>query len=161
MTQNSNIKADLYFPEKGKSMAGHFQVAGSAIIEKEGKVLITKRVSGRWCGDVWEFVSGRLEQGEDMITALQREVMEEVGLIIEVLYPIYVAHFYRGETKSENEVIMVTYVCRYISGTVQLKTDEQSEYRWVTSDELIKYESLMNIMSDEVNKYREIKHGIV
>jgi len=31
-------------------MAGRFQVAGCAIIEKEGKVLVTRRSEGRWTG---------------------------------------------------------------------------------------------------------------
>ena len=138
-------------------MAGKFMVAGNAIIEKDGKVLITRRNPKRWLGNVWEFVSGRIEQGEDLVIGLKREVREEVSLEIEPLFPIYTTHFYRGEKKAENEVIMVTYVCRYVSGEITLKTDEQVEFRWASPSELTQYESLMKYFAEEINEYGKLK----
>lgn len=141
-------------------MAGRFQVAGCAIIEKKGKVLITRRNKDRWLGMSWEFVSGRLEQGEDMITGIKREVKEEVNLEIKALYPIYASHFYRGVGQKrieipENEVIMVSYACKWLKGEVHLKLDEQDKYEWVDLKKinLVQYPGLKEYYQEEIEAY--------
>ena len=141
-------------------MAGKFQVAGCAIIEKENKVLLTRRSLGRWRGGFWEFVSGRIEQGEDLIEGLKREVQEEVELEINPLYPIHVAHFYRGsEHIAENEIFMITYVATWVHGEVQLKTDEQDKFEWVDLRKInfLNYPGLKDLFGDEIAAYLKLR----
>lgn len=139
-------------------MPGYFQVAGGAIIEKGEKVLLTRRAQGRWNGGHWEFVSGRIEQGEDLETGLKREVMEEVGLEIETKFPIYVAHFFRGEERDKNEVFLATYVCRFVSGEVRLKTDEQDKFEWVEFGKLrfSDFPGLQEDWREEIGAYKRL-----
>ena len=137
-------------------MAGRFQVAGCAIIEKEGKALVTRRSEGRWTGGTWEFVSGRIEQGEDFEQGLKREVKEEVSLEIELVSPLCVDHFYRGVEKTpENEVMMITYLCKWVSGEVKIKVDEQDKYEWVFLKDinLDNYPGFVQYFGKEIEAY--------
>lgn len=132
-------------------------VGGGAMIEKDGLVLLTRRAIGRYHGGYWEFVSGRLEQGEDFYAGLKREVKEETDLDIEVISPIHVDHFFRGERKIENEIYLITCVCRYVSGKVNLKTDEQDQFAWVDfrKDDLTQYKGLLQDWGEQIETYRE------
>lgn len=145
-------------------MPGRFQVAGCAIIEKDGKVLITRRSPSRWMGELWEFVTGRVEQSEDLITGLKREVREEVNLKINPLFPIYVSHFYRGKGHKrikipENEIFLITYVAKWVSGRVKLKTDEQDKFEWVNLKKIdfAIYPGLKEMYGKEMKAYLRLK----
>ena len=56
----------------------------AAVIEKDGHFLITQRRAAGSLGGLWEFPSGRVEEGESDEVALQREVRERVDVSIEV-----------------------------------------------------------------------------
>ena len=47
----------------------------AAIIEKEDKILIAKRLHGEFAG-LWEFPGGKYEQGESGEQAIKREIKE-------------------------------------------------------------------------------------
>lgn len=66
-----------------------------AIIERNGKFLIRKRASKGLLADLWEFPGGKIEPGETPLTALRREIREE--LKCEVKNPAHLMdlqHFY-------------------------------------------------------------------
>jgi len=117
-------------------MAGTFKAAVEAIIEKNGKVLITQRAHDRdHAPGEWEALTGRVEQGESFEDALKREVMEEVGLVVEPVQPFYSFHFFRGADKEEH--LGVSYWCKYKSGEVKLEPKEQIAYKWATLEEAL------------------------
>ena len=125
--------------------AGIFRVAVSAIILNEkDEILITQRSFKRdhHPGE-WETVSGRLNQGEDFIDALHREIKEELNIVVKPIAPISTFHFYRGGDKIEH--VGVNYLCRYESGNVTVDGIEEVDYKWVSLDsalEIIKDESI-------------------
>jgi 8-oxo-dGTP diphosphatase len=127
------------------SKEGLFYVAVEAIIEKDGKILVTKRAPGRdHAPGEWETLTGRVDQGETFEEAVKREVREEVGLEVEVIQPFGTFHFYRGSEKVEH--LGVSFWCKYKAGKVVLDEREQVEYRWVTPSEameLIKDKSIL------------------
>ena len=53
-----------------------------AVIEKNNKFLLLERVPSDFMGGFVEIPSGTVEAGEDLLTALAREVQEETGLIV-------------------------------------------------------------------------------
>ena len=53
-----------------------------AVIGHGGRVLLLRRPIEDFRGGTWELPSGKVEPGEDLITALHREVTEETGLTV-------------------------------------------------------------------------------
>jgi 8-oxo-dGTP diphosphatase len=52
----------------------------AAVVETEGKLLICRRPSHKRHGGLWEFPGGKVEDGEDDLAALRRELREELGV---------------------------------------------------------------------------------
>lgn len=73
-------------------MTKHIHVAVGVIFDcpkecadkGEGKILIAKRAEHQHQGGFWEFPGGKVEAGESVQIALQRELQEELGLISSV-----------------------------------------------------------------------------
>jgi 8-oxo-dGTP pyrophosphatase MutT (NUDIX family) len=98
--------------------------------------LLLKRSADRdYGGGNWECVTGRVDQGEGFETALHREVMEEIGVTVQIEYIVSTSHFYRGAPTPENELIGIVYCCTTADPTAIQKSIEHSEYRWVTAAE--------------------------
>jgi mutator protein MutT len=57
----------------------------AAVIERDGKVLITRRPEGTHLAGLWEFPGGKPHRGEALEEALRREIREELGAAITVL----------------------------------------------------------------------------
>ena len=70
-----------------KAQVPHYQVA-AAVIVKENRVLIDKRLSSGLLGGLWEFPGGKVEAGETLAEALARELMEELGVGVTVGEPL-------------------------------------------------------------------------
>jgi len=106
----------------------------AAVIEKEGKYLITQRRKTAVLPNLWEFPGGRVEEGEDDTTALKREIMERLDVEIGVGSLIsYVRHPYENYT-----VELFLYECKI--QTDALKCKAVQDFRWVTSREFESYD---------------------
>src|SRR5439155_19303167 len=57
----------------------------AAMIDKDGKYLITQRRPEASLPLLWEFPGGRVEEGETDEAALARELREEMGIEVDVL----------------------------------------------------------------------------
>jgi 8-oxo-dGTP diphosphatase len=113
---------------------GKFQVAVGAIIEHTTthKILLLKRSKKKdFSGGIWEYITGRMNQFEEPLDALAREVMEESGLTIKVVKPISTYHLFRGEKVAQNELVGIMFWCRSTSSQVRL-SKEHTEFKWVT-----------------------------
>lgn len=54
------------------------------VLEKNGKVLAFQRKSSHGVEGKWEFPGGKVEPGEELKDALQRELQEELNISVEV-----------------------------------------------------------------------------
>lgn len=63
-------------------------VAVAVIKNNNGDVLIAKRPDHLHMGGFWEFPGGKVEAGETVLQALQREIREEVALDIHAAQPL-------------------------------------------------------------------------
>jgi 8-oxo-dGTP pyrophosphatase MutT (NUDIX family) len=135
---------------------GIFNVAIAVLIERDDKILITRRSPNRdHAPNEWEAgITGRVDQGERCEEAAVREVTEEVGLEIELVCPFHTFHFYRGKEKAEH--LGVDFWAKYKSGEVVLDLNEQSEYKWVSPVEAFGYVTNPNVV-DELKAFIDFK----
>ena len=105
----------------------------AAVLEKEGRYLITQRRATAVLPMMWEFPGGRVEEGETDASALKREVRHRLGAEIEVGKLIsFVSHPY------EHYVVdLFLYECSLKSGSLEAKN--VNAFRWVTSAEFDQY----------------------
>jgi 8-oxo-dGTP diphosphatase len=119
-------------------MTGRFQAGIGALIRRsdDQRYLLLRRAAHRDAGaNTWECVTGRLEQGEGYETALHREVMEELGITVQIDFLAATSHFYRGAAIVENELLSVLYCCTIDNPDAIKVSDEHDEWRWVTPAE--------------------------
>lgn len=116
----------------GTAEEGKFNVGVAAVIEnpREEILLVRRSVLCDYEPGMWEIVCGRMRQFEEPEKAVQREVCEETGLAVAVVKFLRVAHFFRGEKKMENELILLIFYCRSKSSDVFLSS-EHGEFRWL------------------------------
>ena len=56
----------------------------AAVVERDGRYLITRRLEGTHLAGLWEFPGGKMLPGEKPEDALRRELQEELGVQAEV-----------------------------------------------------------------------------
>ena len=56
----------------------------AAFIERRGCVLLSQRRADQSFPLAWEFPGGKVEPGEDLISALVREIREELGCTVRI-----------------------------------------------------------------------------
>ncbi|MDD3027551.1 MAG: (deoxy)nucleoside triphosphate pyrophosphohydrolase [Erysipelotrichaceae bacterium] len=100
----------------------------AAIIKHQGKILIARRSYGEFQG-LWEFPGGKIEDGEDGIAALKREISEELNVEITVL------DFFMKATYSYPRFYldMDCYWCSLATDDFQLEA--HSQIRWIEPDQ--------------------------
>jgi 8-oxo-dGTP diphosphatase len=70
-------------------------VAAAVIVNRAGEVLLALRPKEKHQGGLWEFPGGKVEPGEEVLAALQRELQEELGIAVSQARPlIRVQHRY-------------------------------------------------------------------
>ena len=62
-------------------------VAVGVLIDADGRFLLTSRPPGKVYAGYWEFPGGKVEAGETIAQALQRELHEELGITIGAAHP--------------------------------------------------------------------------
>lgn len=101
--------------------------AMKAMILYNKKVLILKRTNNhRFGAGTWEFPGGKLEFGEDLISGLKREIMEETGLLVTVEKLQYATTFMTHEYR---QVVIINYLCKTDTDKIAL-SEEHTEYIW-------------------------------
>jgi 8-oxo-dGTP diphosphatase len=71
-------------------------VVVAAVVEKDGSFLVTRRLDGTHLAGYWEFPGGKVQPGETLEAALQREIAEELDTDVVAAREIYrTAHDYR------------------------------------------------------------------
>ena len=120
-------------PVASPLQASHPQLAVSAAIFREGRVLLVRRARSPANG-LYSLPGGRVEFGESLHTALHREVDEETRLKIEI---IGLAGWREvlPETDGDGHYVIMSFASRWASGEPVLN-DEHDDFRWLAPESL-------------------------
>ncbi len=112
------------------------QVGVGAVVFHENKILLVKRARPPAQGQ-WAIPGGRLEVGETLQRAAEREILEEAGICIRARHPLYT--FDMIERDDDGSVrfhyVIVDLAAEYLSGEPRA-SDDATEARWLSADEL-------------------------
>lgn len=113
------------------SQPAHPQIAVSAAIFRDGKVLLTRRARSPAKG-FYSLPGGRVEFGESLHQALMREVDEETGLSIEIVDLAGWREVLPAAAGAGHYLIM-SFAARWVAREPVLN-EELDDYRWVAPD---------------------------
>ncbi|WGF90044.1 (deoxy)nucleoside triphosphate pyrophosphohydrolase [Marinivivus vitaminiproducens] len=102
-------------------------VAACALVDIDGRVLLTERPPGKAMAGLWEFPGGKVEPGETPEATVIRELHEELGIDTHAscLAPLtFASHRYE-----RFHLLMPLFVCRVWQGTPAAR--EGQRLRWV------------------------------
>lgn len=105
----------------------------AALIWDNDKFMICRRPAHKSNALLWEFVGGKLEEGETKQEALMRECMEELGVKVEVGEEFFdVVHQY-----PDILVHLTIFNAKIAEGTPQLL--EHCDIKWITPAQIPEY----------------------
>lgn len=110
-------------------------VSAVALVDGDGRVLLTQRPEGKSMAGLWEFPGGKVKAGETPEQALIRELAEELAIDVagNCLAPLtFASHAYE-----EFHLLMPLFLCRVWKGTP--RPCEGQELIWVHPNRLRDY----------------------
>lgn len=121
-------------PGCGRSWYRNSAPAAGAAIVKDGKVLITQRAIEPKKG-LFDIPGGFLSPGEHPLDALKRELLEELGLEIEVGVEDCISMVPHPYGDEDDQVLALGFLARWVGGRPKA-ADDVAAFRWVDLEEL-------------------------
>lgn len=100
------------------------------VFTKGGKVLLVQQRKKAAEG-LWSYPGGAIEYGETVEQAIVREVKEELG--VKLIDQVFLRQY--SITTPRGKIIINTFTGRFV-GSIKLKEDELSAYKWFSLEEL-------------------------
>ena len=66
-------------------------IVTAAVVERDDRFLVTRRMKGTHLAGTWEFPGGKREAGESLEDGLRRELREELGVACDVGAEVFAA----------------------------------------------------------------------
>ena len=107
-----------------------------AVIIHAGRALVVQRAGEPRKGE-WTVPGGVLEVGETLRGGVEREVLEETGLVVKAgaVVDVFENIWPDAEGKTEFHYVLVDFLCELVSGELKAETDA-ADARWITLEEL-------------------------
>lgn len=105
----------------------------AGIIISNSSVLLCRRGKGEKLEGFWEFPGGKKEQNESIYTCLERELREELGVIISAT-SIFKESLYEYEGGAIN---LIGLQAQILSGDITLTVHDK--YVWVPIEQVLEY----------------------
>ena len=125
----SSVKDNRWYPEQP-------MVGVHALVFNEGRILLAKRSKEPSKGK-WSIPGGKVELGEPIFEAAEREVLEECSIKIEIECILDVADFIIRDDNGcvKYHFVLIYLLGRHVSGELKAKSDAD-DCGWFTTEEL-------------------------
>jgi ADP-ribose pyrophosphatase YjhB (NUDIX family) len=128
-----------------------------AMIRKNtGEYLVIKRAEEPELG-TWEFPGGRVDSGETVEKAMEREIKEETGLKVDIERFVGWGQGF-GIKLSDGRIIdrfVMFFECKLIKGKLSLD-HETADHKWASLEELMQFKPLSEPVQDFFGKFQII-----
>jgi 8-oxo-dGTP diphosphatase len=121
---SQTLVADADLPRNGGADRPMTEVAVGVLIRLDGCFLLTTRPQGKVYQGYWEFPGGKLEAGETVERALQRELQEEIGIVIGSVTP------WRTEIVDYPHALVRLNFCKVFDWSGELHMREGQLFSW-------------------------------
>ncbi len=118
---------------------------------RNGNVFIAKRQLSGDMGGRWEFPGGKIEAGEDLQSAVIREMKEEFGVTVSVGRKITSGSFIHKGKSCSLDVLEVFFPHDGIEKRFELT--EHTDYKWVALDSIPE----LNFVDSDLSIYNDVK----
>jgi 8-oxo-dGTP diphosphatase len=111
-------------------------VAVGAIVFRNSRVLLVRRAQPP-SQDLWAIPGGRVEIGETLQEAAEREILEETGITIEAREPVYTFDYIErdGSELPRFHYVIIDLIADYVRGEIRAG-DDAADARWISAAEL-------------------------
>ena len=120
----TTVIADPRVERSAQSPRRTIDVAVGVLICPDGAFLLTSRPEGKVYAGYWEFPGGKLEEGETVPQALQRELQEELGIQVTEVYP------WREQVVDYPHALVRLYFCKIFEWHGELQMRERQSFSW-------------------------------
>lgn len=117
---------DAALQRAGGSERAVVEVAVGVLIRADSAFLLTSRPPGKVYAGHWEFPGGKLEPGESVMQALQRELLEELGICVGS------AGLWKTEVIDYPHALVRLSFCKVLSWSGDLQMREAQSFAWQT-----------------------------
>jgi len=133
----------MIYKTEPENFISRFEIV-SCYVEHDGKILILHRQNHKPQGNTWGLPAGKIDDNEDKIEAMLREIFEETGYKIDlsnleyldkvyVKYPEYsfIYHMFRLVINSEP--------------LIKINPEEHQDFKWVSPNEALSLELIQDL----------------
>lgn len=133
-------------------------VGVGAVIIHDNRALIVQRGGEPRKGE-WTVPGGVLEIGETLRRGVEREVLEETGLVVKAgaVVDVFENIWPDAEGRTQFHYVLVDLLCELVSGELRVASDA-SDARWILLEELDGWE-LIGKTAQAIRKGFEMKDG--
>ena len=114
--------------------ANPLPAVAALVVDAEGRLLLGRRAFAPDAG-MWDTIGGFLDEDEDALTALHREVLEETGLEVSVTEFVGAFSDRYGDGEDAPSALNLVFEARMVAGDPQ-PADDVIELAWFPRDAL-------------------------
>ena len=103
------------------------------VFNKNGELLIDQRLENTSMSGKWEFPGGKKEHNETIINTIEREIREEIDIIVDVKEKLLTFEHVHGHLK----LTFIVYICEYLSGEPQPLASKR--LLWISPSQLSEF----------------------
>ena len=121
----------------------------SVVLNNKGQILLIQRAKNdSWKANYWELPGGKLDEGQDISHALEREVFEETNLLVN---PISRTAYFESSLITQGKYsgmpyIVIVGISLLDSGKTKI-SEEHQDFVWEKINQALKYN-----LTEETNK---------